>query len=161
MKVTTSDRVGVLVIRAAETFQHAPALSSPLSMHALNALPRWGALSHVEEACRFRLPLRPVTKTHLAAPSTGRVHKSQPVLRRVVASASESSSVSAPSFTEVQALPVREDDGALRPVPALPGIYAFYDKEDELQYIGLSRKVIIGIYIILCKCMKPSLPQNL
>merc|ERR1712130_651420 len=39
------------------------------------------------------------------------------------------------------ALPVREDDGALRPVPALPGIYAFYDKEDELQYIGLSRKV--------------------
>ena len=52
----------------------------------------------------------------------------------------DSSSGVGQSYAEVQASPVRADDGCIAPAPAKPGIYAFYNKEGELQYIGLSRK---------------------
>lgn len=33
------------------------------------------------------------------------------------------------------------EKGEMNQFPAAPGVYAVYDKEDTLQYIGLSRKV--------------------
>lgn len=53
----------------------------------------------------------------------------------------ESSTEISQSFTATEPLPVRAEDGSLASVPSDPGIYAFYDKDGELQYIGLSRKV--------------------
>ena len=37
-------------------------------------------------------------------------------------------------------LPVSGEQGAL---PAAAGVYAVYDKDEKLQYIGLSRKVSV------------------
>jgi len=106
-----------------------------LNLNALSSL-------HVAEVCySSRLPCRPVSKPHVSANITEKSYPGKLSRRRVVVSASESPSSGAVSFAEVEALPVREESGALRAAPAVPGVYAFYDKEGVLQYIGLSRKV--------------------
>ena len=65
--------------------------------------------------------------------------------KSIVASSAppESSTEISQNFTATEPLPVRAEDGSLASVPSDPGIYAFYDKDGELQYIGLSRKVEI------------------
>ena len=55
------------------------------------------------------------------------------------ASATSTSSVSSLSDAPLQ--PVSGEPGAL---PNTAGVYAVYDKEQKLQYIGLSRKVVSG-----------------
>lgn len=62
-----------------------------------------------------------------------------------ISSAPEESGQSASQkFSDVQASPVRQEDGTVQAAPAHPGIYAFYSKEGQLEYIGLSRRVILG-----------------
>lgn len=56
-------------------------------------------------------------------------------------SAESSASEAASSFSTIDASPVRGEDGSLAAAPGQAGIYAFYSKDGELQYIGLSRKV--------------------
>ena len=65
-------------------------------------------------------------------------------IRRLFAASStpaESSTEVSSSFAATQILPVRAEDGSLSAVPSEPGIYAFYNSDSELQYVGLSRKV--------------------
>ena len=112
-------------------------------MHCLNLLPRLSTSINVGEVCpHLRLPYRPCSKAHVNGFITEKSHHGMSIRERLVVSASESTTESGVSFTEVEALPVREDGGGLISTPAVPGVYAFYDKEGELQYIGLSRKVI-------------------
>jgi Grx4 family monothiol glutaredoxin len=49
-----------------------------------------------------------------------------------------------PSLNESEAVPVTVG-GALQKFPAAPGVYAVFDSTNELQYIGLSRKVSTSI----------------
>lgn len=61
--------------------------------------------------------------------------------RILAAASSEPANETSQKFGNVQATPVRTGSGSVVAAPAQPGIYAFYDKEGQLQYIGLSRKV--------------------
>lgn len=51
-------------------------------------------------------------------------------------------SVTLPSLAETTAISATSTSGAL---PATPGVYAVYDKQGTLQYIGLSRKVAASV----------------
>lgn len=57
---------------------------------------------------------------------------------RIVRAAGEAPD-SAPSLPEPQ--PVTGSDGQPTPFPNAPGIYAVFDAEGSLQYVGMSRKV--------------------
>ena len=78
-------------------------------------------------------------------PTKSRGHiQSWPTQQRRIAARSaspESTPATSSSYADTQSFSVREESGALRPAPSQPGIYAFYNKEGQLQYIGLSRKV--------------------
>jgi len=112
-------------------------------MHTLPCLPRQPIPPIVGEVCPLKLPLRPIVRVHhrVTPNSSDRAQTGRCSSKNFVLSASESSPGSVVSFGQVEAVPVREDDGELKPAPQVPGVYAFYDKEGVLQYIGLSRKV--------------------
>ena len=111
-------------------------------MHLLNLLPRCSTSVNAGEFCPIlRSPHRPISRAHVHGVITEKSQHCRDIRGRLVVSASDSSTEAGVSFTAVEALPVREDGGGLIATPAVPGVYAFYDKEGELQYIGLSRKV--------------------
>ena len=48
---------------------------------------------------------------------------------------------------ETQLEPVQTETGERTAFPVSAGVYAVYDKEQKLQYIGLSRKVYLSVHL--------------
>ncbi|GAQ88431.1 hypothetical protein KFL_004270110 [Klebsormidium nitens] len=49
------------------------------------------------------------------------------------------------SLAETEAVPIKTADGNLQKFPAAPGVYAIYDSNQDVQFIGLSRKVSVSL----------------
>ena len=61
--------------------------------------------------------------------------------RRAPCVCAASTDTALPALPEVE--PLRVAEGAVAGAPAAPGVYAVYDSAGVLQYIGLSRKVLL------------------
>lgn len=89
------------------------------------------------------LALRPPAKA-LAASVSCKARKPllQHSCRRVrAASQPDASATSTNSVTSLSDAPLQPVSGELGALPTTAGVYAVYDTEQKLQYIGLSRKV--------------------
>ncbi len=99
--------------------------------------------SHCAHKLTTGLALRPPAQALAASvPFKARKPLLQHSCRRVHAAsqpdASATSTSSVSSLSDAPLQPVSSEPGAL---PTTAGVYAVYDKEQKLQYIGLSRKV--------------------
>ncbi|CAI5506105.1 unnamed protein product [Closterium sp. Naga37s-1] len=70
---------------------------------------------------------------------------SRSVARRTRSSPATSPTCSLPSLENTPATPVFTSDGAVAAFPAASGVYAIYDKEGALQYMGLSRRLAASL----------------
>lgn len=50
-----------------------------------------------------------------------------------------------PDFGQVERIPVIEDGSISSKIPMSPGVYAVYDEDGTLQYVGISRKVAVSV----------------
>ncbi|CAI7910210.1 unnamed protein product [Closterium sp. NIES-54] len=70
---------------------------------------------------------------------------SRSVARRTRSSPATSPTCSLPSLEDTPATPIIASDGSVAAFPAASGIYAIYDKEGALQYMGLSRRLAASL----------------
>lgn len=123
-------------------------MHTPHSMRTTSTGPT--SLSHLSQSSQIKRVFFPQQRKALCSHSKAYVchqkqrHQSNCCTIAKASSSSDSAPGTTSSFTGARALDVRDENGDIKPAPAQAGIYAFYDKEGQLQYIGLSRKV--GLY---------------
>ena len=86
-------------------------------------------------ACRWIRPFNVQRSSHSTASVPSRC---RPVLRASQTDASEANT----SLSTLDLRPVHTADGSLNDFPQTAGVYSVHSPDGELQYIGLSRKVL-------------------
>lgn len=101
------------------------------------------SVSHVSRIARPNAVL--VAPKRLRTAALSNTQNRQTPHRNVRGICRAQAGTSALSYAETPSVQVMER-GELSQFPATPGVYAVFDKEGTLQYIGLSRQVRIGVH---------------